>query len=110
MELANVALNKNTVPGDKSAMTPGGIRMGSPAMTTRGLVEADFETVASFVHRGIEIALSVQKLAGSTKMVDFREALAKSNNNDISKLKTDVTTFCRKFPTVGFQESEMKYL
>ncbi len=28
MELTNVALNKNTVPGDKSAMVPGGIRMG----------------------------------------------------------------------------------
>ena len=28
MELTNIALNKNTVPGDKSAMTPGGIRLG----------------------------------------------------------------------------------
>jgi glycine hydroxymethyltransferase len=27
-ELANIALNKNTVPGDKSALMPGGIRMG----------------------------------------------------------------------------------
>ena len=28
LELVNVALNKNTVPGDKSAMVPGGIRIG----------------------------------------------------------------------------------
>ena len=28
MELANMAANKNTVPGDKSALTPGGIRIG----------------------------------------------------------------------------------
>ena len=34
-ELANLVVNKNTVPGDVSAMTPGGIRMGSPALTTR---------------------------------------------------------------------------
>ena len=35
LELANIATNKNTVPGDVSAMTPGGIRMGAPSLTTR---------------------------------------------------------------------------
>jgi glycine hydroxymethyltransferase len=35
LELANVAVNKNTIPGDVSAMTPGGIRMGAPALTSR---------------------------------------------------------------------------
>ena len=30
LELANISVNKNTVPGDVSAMTPGGIRMGAP--------------------------------------------------------------------------------
>lgn len=45
LELASVALNKNTVPGDKSAFIPGGIRIGTPALTTRGLTEAHFDTV-----------------------------------------------------------------
>ena len=45
LELANMATNKNTVPGDVSAMTPGGIRMGAPALTTRGFTEDDFEKV-----------------------------------------------------------------
>jgi glycine hydroxymethyltransferase len=35
LELVNIAANKNTVPGDVSAMTPGGIRMGTPALTSR---------------------------------------------------------------------------
>jgi glycine hydroxymethyltransferase len=35
LELVNVATNKNTVPGDKSAMMPSGIRMGAPALTSR---------------------------------------------------------------------------
>jgi len=46
LDLANVTINKNTVPGDKSAMVPGGIRMGAPALTSRGLMEKDFEQVA----------------------------------------------------------------
>jgi len=30
LELVNIAANKNTVPGDKSALVPGGLRMGAP--------------------------------------------------------------------------------
>ena len=37
-----ITLNKNSVPGDKSALVPGGMRLGTPAMTTRGLKEEDF--------------------------------------------------------------------
>lgn len=43
MEYASMAVNKNTVPRDKSPLVPHGLRLGSPAMTTRGCVEADFE-------------------------------------------------------------------
>ncbi len=51
MELAHIAANKNTVPGDTSALVPGGLRMGSPALTSRGFTEADFDQVAEFVSR-----------------------------------------------------------
>ena len=53
-------LNKNSVPGDKSAMVPGGIRIGTPALTTRGFGEAEFEQVAEFIHRAVEIAKDCQ--------------------------------------------------
>merc|ERR1712071_257886 len=43
LELACIASNKNTIPGDTSALTPGGICMGAPALTSRGFVESDFE-------------------------------------------------------------------
>lgn len=65
LELAHIALNKNTVPGDKSAMVPGGIRMGSPALTSRGFVEQDFVQVAEFVHRGVSIAKALKAKAGA---------------------------------------------
>lgn len=55
LELVGVAANKNTVPGDKSAMKPGGIRMGTPAMTTRGFNPDDWKRVADIVHRAVGI-------------------------------------------------------
>lgn len=60
LDEVSITLNKNSVPGDKSAMTPGGIRIGTPALTTRGFKEADFERVAEFIHRAIVIAKDCQ--------------------------------------------------
>lgn len=54
LEDISIACNKNTVPGDKSAMNPGGIRLGTPALTTRGLKEIDMLQVAEFIHQGKE--------------------------------------------------------
>jgi len=59
----NVASNKNTVPGDKSAMKPGGLRMGSPAMTTRGFRPEDFTRVAEIVDRAVTITQRLDKTA-----------------------------------------------
>lgn len=59
LELVGVASNKNTVPGDLSAMKPGGLRMGSPAMTTRGLQPEDFVRIANIVDRAVTISLDL---------------------------------------------------
>ncbi|MCJ1416173.1 glycine hydroxymethyltransferase shm1 [Xylographa parallela] len=63
LELVGVASNKNTVPGDKSAMKPGGLRMGSPAMTTRGFSPEDFTRVAEVVDRAVTISQKLDKTA-----------------------------------------------
>lgn len=47
LELACIATNKNTIPGDTSALNPGGIRMGTPALSSRGFQEDDFTKVSS---------------------------------------------------------------
>ncbi len=51
LDLASITLNKNSVPGDKSAIIPGGVRIGTPALTTRGFKEDDFVRVADFLDR-----------------------------------------------------------
>jgi len=103
LELANIAANKNTVPGDVSAMTPGGIRMGSPALTSRGFTEEDFVQVAEFFDRAVQIALQIKAQTG-TKIKDFKSALEHGPEHypELVKLNQEVTAFSRKFPTVGF--------
>lgn len=100
LERVNIALNKNTVPGDVSAMNPGGIRMGSPALTTRGFVEKDMRAVAEFVHRGVEIAKEVQEVSGP-KIVDFKKVLDEKPSQKLLQLKDDVVKFARQFPAVA---------
>ncbi|MDG5818606.1 serine hydroxymethyltransferase [Natronococcus sp. A-GB7] len=47
---AGIIVNKNTVPGEtRSPMVTSGIRVGTPALTTRGLEEAEMETVADCI-------------------------------------------------------------
>ncbi|EGP86384.1 uncharacterized protein MYCGRDRAFT_72901 [Zymoseptoria tritici IPO323] len=74
LELVGVASNKNTVPGDKSAMKPGGLRMGTPAMTTRGFQPTDFKRVADIVDRAVTIAKTLD--------VKAKEAAEKSGRKN----------------------------
>ncbi|KAJ1552698.1 Serine hydroxymethyltransferase, cytosolic [Cladochytrium tenue] len=110
LELANVAANKNTVPGDKSALIPHGLRMGSPAMTSRGLTEQDFELVARFVDRAVRIAVDLKKAVQGTKFKDFKDHVGDGSGvPEIVALKNEVAQFAKRFPTVGFLEESMRY-
>lgn len=103
LELANISVNKNTVPGDVSALVPGGIRMGTPAMTTRGFTDEDFEQVAEFFDRAVQIAVDISKETGP-KLKDFKAALAGGvgNHPHLASLADEVKEFSRKFPTIGY--------
>ncbi|GAX23813.1 hypothetical protein FisN_20Hu015 [Fistulifera solaris] len=63
LELAGITTNKNTIAGDTSALNPGGVRLGTPALTTRGLREGDFDKAAEFLHEGYQLTQRVQALA-----------------------------------------------
>jgi glycine hydroxymethyltransferase len=110
-ELCNIALNKNTVPGDKSAMNPGGIRVGTPAMTTRGCHNRHFEVVAGFIHEAVHIALAIQEGIGGNKMKQFNQYLNDNKGGDttdnmqrIQELKLKVVQFSMQFPLIGVDQ------
>merc|ERR1719265_2486463 len=98
-EMASIIMNKNTVPGDKSAITPSGLRVGAPSMTSRGLVEDDFRKIGEFISRAIDIGVEVQKQSGP-KLKDWKAALA-TPPAELLALKQDVESFASSFDTVG---------
>ncbi len=49
LDIAGLVMNRNTIPGDKSAFQASGIRFGTPWMTQRGLTEKDMVTVADIM-------------------------------------------------------------
>ena len=71
----HITLNKNTIIGDKSAVTPGGVRIGTPAVTTRGYMEADMVRVAEFLDEASKLSISIQKESGP-KLGDFVKAIS----------------------------------
>jgi len=98
-EAASISLNRNTVHGDVSALSPGGVRIGSPAMTTRGCMEADFVQVAVFLDRCCQIALAVQKEKGK-KLAEFEKGLG-DDNKELMELRAEVEAWSLKFGFPG---------
>jgi len=96
LEKCNITVNKNSVPGDTKPMVPGGFRIGTPALTTRGFVESDFEKVADFIDRGIKVALKHNTGDKATKLKVFKESLEKEIP-EIAAIKKEVIAFSRKF-------------
>ncbi|KAL1923155.1 uncharacterized protein VTP21DRAFT_9531 [Calcarisporiella thermophila] len=105
-DLASITVNKNSVHGDKSAVTPGGVRLGTAALTSRSFKEKDFEQVAEFLHRAVQIALRIQDKSGSKLMKDF--VVACEGDEEIAALKREVEAFATSFPMPGFDPSKLQ--
>ena len=78
LEKVGITANKNTVPNDpQSPFVTSGIRLGTPAMTTRGLKEDDMKEIARII----------------------AEAIKNSENEEVlEKLREDSLVLCKKYP------------
>ncbi len=81
-----ITLNKNMIADDpRSPMDPSGIRLGTPAITTRGMKEPEMEQLVSFMLRAIE---------------------QRSDDAAIKALHEEVKTFCQQYPVPGIERME----
>jgi len=64
LDKAGITVNKNMIPDDpRSPMDPSGIRLGTPALTTRGMKEAEMKIIAGWIDEAILNFQDEQKLA-----------------------------------------------
>jgi len=97
-DAVSITVNKNAVAGDVNAVAPGGVRLGAPALTSRGMKEADFEKIAEFLVRALKIALDIQTTSGK-KLQDFLNAIP--SHAEIKGLREEVEAFAKEFPMPG---------
>jgi len=101
LEKANIIVNKNSVPNDTNPpFYPSGIRIGTPAITTREMKESDMKKVASWINDTI-VACGEWGLPGSKEKRNvffraFKDDIR--NNKEIEKIGVEVKKFASKFP------------
>ena len=101
-EEVEISLNKNSVFGDKSAISPGGIRVGTNALTTRGFKENDFIEVGKLLHDTINLALKIQE-GGHKSLKDFNKNID-NFRNEINDIKKKVNSLAENFEFIESDE------
>jgi glycine hydroxymethyltransferase len=100
LEVANIIINKNGVPNDTNPpFYPSGIRLGTPAITTRGMKEAEMVKIAKWMNEVIEEAKHYQlpqdKEARREFMKTFRAEIVK--NKKLLQIAKEVKTLCQNY-------------
>ncbi len=91
LDKVGLTLNANSLPSDKGgSFRPSGVRLGTPAMTTRGLKEAEMKQVAKWMKQVADICVKAGNEAG---LQEYEE--------ELGKIRSEVREFARKYPVLG---------
>src|SRR3990167_8504686 len=100
LEVAGIVVNKNAIPHDTMPpFYPSGIRLGTPATTTRGMKEAEMKKIAAWINQAID-EVKTEKLPDAKEkraefIKDFKIRVAK--NKKLLKIAQEVKSLCTKF-------------
>ena len=106
LEEANITVNKNTIPGEPaSPFFPSGVRLGTPAITTRGFKEKEMEQIGQWIAEVIKAVKDYQfypdKEKRTAELEKFRKEL--KGNVTIKRIKEEVRRLCVNFPVPGIE-------
>ena len=84
-------------------MNPSGIRLGTPALTTRGFKEPDMHKVVQLIHQGLQLARDVSAISGP-KLVDFKRILVQDDGvkQRLLGIREQVESLALTFPMPGY--------
>ena len=103
-DAVGITVNKNTIPGEpSSAFYPSGIRLGTPAATTRGMKEPEMVQLAGWMAQVRDeirqFTLPDDRDARNRVLKEFRAAVAR--NARLGAIRDEVRAMCRRFPVPG---------
>ncbi len=106
LEIAGMTVNKNTIPKDPSSpFYPTGIRLGSPALTTRGFKEKEFEQVGNWIANALLAApgykLPNAKEERASYIAKFKKEIAQ--NLELKKIREEIKELTKNFPVPGIE-------
>jgi len=101
LDESGITTNKNTIPFDPSSpFYPSGIRLGTPALTTRGMKEKQMVQVGKMIARALKAAceneMPEEKETREEAIAKAKKAIAA--NPELKKIRKEVLTLCKKFP------------
>ena len=86
LEAAGITVNKNTVPGEtRSPFITSGLRIGTPALTSRGMKQTEMKSIAGWIARVLD---------------------SPSDESEIERVRAEILEFCNNFPIYN----EMRFL
>lgn len=106
LDIGHITLNKNTIPDEPfSPFFPSGIRLGTPAITTRGIKEKDMGKIATWIKRTIDEVKDYRMPKIKEERIlyikEFRSKILENKN--LSKIAKEVKEFSLKFPVPGIK-------
>ena len=101
LEKIGITANKNTIPKDPSSpFYPSGLRLGTPAITTRGMKEPEMKEIAEWITRVLNIVKDYRLPETKEERIAYLKQFKKdiSESQELKEIKQEVKKLCSKFP------------